>query len=139
MKSNMVKPEKFVHFHLVYHFTIPLSRLLQKKKIPPIPPLFVNGKFVSDFCQKANLFNNVFGSLCTPIKNPSVLPLFSCRTNARITSFEITEEDILLTIKNLHPAKAHGCDNISVKMSKICGESLTVPLKIIFEQSFKRR
>ena len=24
MNSNMVKPEKFVHLHLVYHFTVPL-------------------------------------------------------------------------------------------------------------------
>ena len=40
-------------------------------------------------------------------------------------------------MKNLDPAKAHGCDNISIKMIKTCGESLTAPLKIIFEQSLK--
>ena len=40
-------------------------------------------------------------------------------------------------MKNLDPAKAHGCDNISIKMIKACGESLTAPLKIIFEQSLK--
>ena len=45
-----------------------LSRPLYKKKIPAIPPLFVNGKFVSDFCEKANLFNNFFASICTPKK-----------------------------------------------------------------------
>ena len=42
-----------------------------------------------------------------------------------------------LIIKKLDRAKTHGCDNISVKMIKICSESLTVPLKIIFEQSLK--
>ena len=63
--------------------------------------------------------------------------MFSYRTNARITSFDITDEDISLIIKNLDPAKAHDCDNISIKMIKICSESLTVPLKIIFEQSLK--
>ena len=73
-----------------------LSRPLYKKKIPAIPPLFVNGKFVSDFWEKESIFNNFFASVCTPIKNSSVLPLFSYRTNARITSFDITEEDILL-------------------------------------------
>ena len=26
MNSNMVKPEKFDHLHLVYHFTIPLKK-----------------------------------------------------------------------------------------------------------------
>ena len=28
MNSDMVKPEKFDHLHLVYHFTIPLQNLL---------------------------------------------------------------------------------------------------------------
>ena len=26
MNSDMVKPEKFGHFHLVYQFTVPLSK-----------------------------------------------------------------------------------------------------------------
>ena len=97
----------------------------------------VDGKFVSDFCEKANLFNNFFSSICTPIQNTSILPPFLHRTNARITSFYVTKEDILLIIKNLDSSKAHGWDNISIKMIKICGESITVPLKIIFEQSLK--
>ena len=112
-----------------------LSRLLYKKKIPAIPPLLVDGKFVSNFCEKENLVNNVFSSLCTPIQNTSILPPFLHRTNARITSFYVTKEDILLIIKNLDSSKAHGWDNISIKMIKICGESITVSLKIIFEQS----
>ena len=53
--------------------------------------------------------------MCTLIKNSSVLPLFSYRTNARITSFDITNEEISLIIKNLDPAKVHSCDNISIK------------------------
>ena len=111
-----------------------LSRLLYKKKVLAIPPLFVNGKFVSDFREKANLLITFFASICTPIKNSSVLSLFLYRTNARITSFDFTEEDISLIIKNLDPAKAHACDNKSIKMIKICSESLTLPLIIIFKQ-----
>ena len=30
MNSSMVKPEKFGHLHLVYHFTVPLNILLSK-------------------------------------------------------------------------------------------------------------
>ena len=37
-----------------------LNRLLYNKKIPAIPPLFIDGKFVSDFYKKANIFNNFF-------------------------------------------------------------------------------
>ena len=29
VNSNMVKPEKFQHLHLVYHFTVPLSAQLK--------------------------------------------------------------------------------------------------------------
>ena len=58
--------------------------ILREEKIPGIPPLFVNGKFVSDCCEEESLFNNFFASVCTPIKNSSVLPLFSYRTNARM-------------------------------------------------------
>ena len=28
MNLDMVKPEKFGHFHLVYHFSVPLKRKL---------------------------------------------------------------------------------------------------------------
>ena len=34
--------------------------LLYHKKIPAIPLLLVDGKFVSDFCEKVNLFNILF-------------------------------------------------------------------------------
>ena len=45
-----------------------LNRLIYNKKIPAIPPLFVDDNFISDFCAKANIFNNYFPSICTPIK-----------------------------------------------------------------------
>ena len=115
-----------------------LNRLLYNKKLPTIPPLFVNGKMVSDFCKKANIFNNFFASICTPMDNTSCLPSFSYRTGSRIKSFQVTENDILAIIKSLDPNKAHGCDNISIKMIKICSQSLILPLKIIIEHSLKK-
>ena len=80
-----------------------LNRLLYNKKIPTIPPLLVDGKLVSDFCKKANIFNNFFASICTPIDNTSCLPSFSYRTRNRIKSFHVTENDILAIIKTLDP------------------------------------
>ena len=35
-----------------------LNRLLYNKKIPAIPPLLLDGKCVSDFYEKSNIFNN---------------------------------------------------------------------------------
>ena len=53
-----------------------LSHLLYNKKLPAIPPLLADGKFVSDFCEKANLFNIFFSLICTPLHNTSILPPF---------------------------------------------------------------
>ena len=51
--------------------------------------------------------------------------------------FHFKEEDISLMIKRLGPAKAHDCGNISIKMIKICSESLTTSLRIKFKHSLK--
>ena len=95
-----------------------LNRLLYNKKIPIIPPLFVNGNFVSDFNSKANLFNNFFASICTPIENASLLPTLTYKTDKRIKSFNINDIDIISIIKSLNPNKAHGYDNLSIRIIK---------------------
>ena len=72
------------------------------------------------------------------MKNASVLPSFSYKTNTRLDSFKVTESDILLIIKSLDSTKAHGYNNLSIRMMKMCSESITLPLKIIFQESLKR-
>ena len=96
------------------------------------------GKLVTDFSEKTNIFNNFFASIYTPIDNTSCLPSFSYRTGSRIKSFQVTENDLLALIKTLDSNKAYCCDNISIKMIKICCQSLILPLKIIFKHSFKK-
>ena len=108
--------------------TAPKTRLLYNKKIPAIPTLFVDGSFVSYYCKKANLFNNFLVSICAPIKKDSVLPHFLYKTNTRINSFRVTNKDILslIILLLLDSIKCCGYDNISVKMIRTCGESLTI-------------
>ena len=48
-----------------------LNRFLSNKKIPSIPPLLVNGEMISNFSKKAELFNKLFASQCTPLSNTS--------------------------------------------------------------------
>ena len=88
------------------------------KKIPAIPPLPVDGKFVSDFYEKSNIFNNFFASICTPIKNASTLPSSSYRTNTRIKPFSISEKDILSIIKSLDPTKEIDMTTYPLKSSR---------------------
>ena len=71
-------------------------------------------------------------------KSNSVLPPLLYNTNTRINYFRVTNQDILSIIKSLDSSKSHGYDNISIKMIKNSNESVTIPLKIIFEESLKR-
>ena len=56
-----------------------------------------------------------------------------------MSSFKVTESDILSIINSLDTTKTHGYDNLSIRMIKMCGESIILPLKIIFQESLKKR
>ena len=51
-----------------------LKSLLNKKKVPSIPPLFHQNKYVTDFKKKAELFNRFFAKQCSIINNSSEIP-----------------------------------------------------------------
>ena len=110
-----------------------INKFLSNKKTPIIPPVLVNGELVSDFEQKANLFNNYFASQCTPIEGDSKLPNFSYKTEKILTSSDIKDDEILPIIRNLNVDKAHGWDQLSTRMIKTCGDAITFPLKLIFK------
>ena len=55
-----------------------------------------------------------------------------------ICDFEISEEKILNVIRSLNPNKAHGWDEISIRMIKLSDKSLVTPLKIIFTNCLRR-
>ena len=104
------------------------------KKIPLIPPLLVNHKLESDFGKKANHFNEIFASKCTPPNNGSTLPhSVSNTTTAELSSFQFNDQDILKVIRALHVNKANGCDNISICMIKICDQLIVKPLPLIYQ------
>ena len=111
-----------------------LRTLWNGKKVPNIPPLLVNDELLSEFEVKANIFNKYFASQCTTINNNSVLPsTLNHLTDDKLSSFNISSEVIFQLIKNLDPNKAHGYDDISVKMLKLCAPSICKPLTLLFE------
>ena len=54
-------------------------------------------------------------------------------STAKLSSINFNNEDILKIIKSLNFNKAHGQDDISIRMIKLCGQSIVKPLSIIFK------
>ena len=111
-----------------------LKALLNNRKIPCIPPLFHQGKHVTDFKSKAKLFNSFFAKQCSIIQNSSKLSLtLNKKTNNYISSITFNRNNIATIIRSLNPNKAHGCDMISIRLLKIFDKSICKPLELIFQ------
>ena len=76
-------------------------------------------------------------SPCTPINNSSTLPPFEYKVNSKIEDVSFSELEIVSIIRSLNSNKAHGWDGISIRMIKICDETVALPLKIIFDTALK--
>ena len=98
-----------------------LKTLYNGKKIPLIPPILVNNKFISNLKEKANEFNDFFTSQCTPISNDSALPNSSNSvSNVSLSSIQFKHQDNLKITHSINYNKAHSYDDISVRLLKIC-------------------
>ena len=86
--------------------------ILQRQKIPLIPPILVDDKHVTDIKTKANIFNEYFAEQCTLLKSNSVLPINqTLLTQSRLTYLDFNEEEILKIIRTLNIDKSHGQDD----------------------------
>ena len=68
--------------------------------------------------------------------NHSELPTsLSFQTDKRLSSLTFSAEDIGKIIQDLDHNKAHEHDNISIRMLKICGDTICKPLEMIYSQA----
>ena len=114
-----------------------LNKLINKCRIPRIPPLLLDNKLVICCKEKARLFNTFFLAHCKPNVNASVLPVFSYLTNSRLGAINFTDDEVKSLILSMNPNKSHGCDNISIQLLQLCAESVAIPLGIIFKNIIK--
>ena len=70
-----------------------LKAFYNERTISLIPPLLVNNSFVTDFKEKANLFNEFFCKQCTPVANNSTLSTLLETPNETLSSLEIIASD----------------------------------------------
>ena len=93
---------------------------------------------MTDFKANANIFNDFFSKECTPLVNGNKLPENQVYlTNSRINSVPFSDDLVINIIRNLNVNKAHGHDDISIRMIKMCDESLLRPQSIIIRNSLK--
>ena len=101
---------------------------LNYKKIPLIPVLFNSNRFISDFRQKPELFNDIVTNQYSLISYYSKLPAnLNHVTDRRLSAVIFSAGDIGKIFQKLNANKAHGHDNISIRMLKICGGTIHKP------------
>ena len=111
-----------------------LKTLLNGRRIPCIPPLFHDNKFIIDFKGKSEIFNSCFAKQCSLIDNGSTLPSHvPLITKKSLSDVDFSVEDIKNIISKLDSNKAHGDDMISIRMLNLCDKSICKPFTIIFK------
>ena len=89
----------------------------------------IDDKFVTDIQTKRNIFDKFIADQCQPLNNTSDLPTNQIfLTQSRLVSLDFNEGELLQIIRALNIKKAHGHDDISIRMIKICDKSLLKPL-----------
>ena len=66
---------------------------------------------------------------CSIYDNGSTLPASYTRSDQTLDFIDTDDHKILRAIWNLNPNKAHGCDDISIRMLKFCDDSIVLPLR----------
>ena len=57
-------------------------------------------------------------------------------TEQKSSTLEFCTDGIVRIIKSLDPNKAHGHNEISIRMIKLCATSIAKPLSILFRNCF---
>ena len=149
--SNAVNSSKLkYHERLAINFNDPktapktyweiLKTFVSGTKIPLIAPLLVGNQLVTDFLVKANLFNDFFSQQCTAVDNDSSIPPnITFATEQKLSTLELCTDDIVKIIKSLDPNKAHGHDEISIRMIELCATLIAKPLSVLFRNCFENQ
>ena len=102
------------------------------KKNPVIPPLLINSKLISNLRKKANyfvIFIPIAPHFTTTVR---YLKLKTFITGNKLSSLQFEDNDIIKIIRSLDICKAHGHDDILVRMLKLCELAVAKSLSVIF-------
>ena len=95
-----------------------------------------DGNFTNDDKEKCQILNTFFSSVFT-IEDTSNLPTFdhNLATLPSLETCTITLKDMENALFHLNPNKSPGPDNLHPKLLKNCYKSLSLPFKILFDNT----
>ena len=115
-----------------------LKKLLNKSSSSIIPPILHVGLFITDIKEKCVLFNEYFKNQCTVLRTSSTLPPLVKITDLSINNIGFTKSNITEHIRKLNINKAHGNDGITLRILKICDDSISTPLFMIYKNCISK-
>ena len=84
-----------------------------------------DNKFITNFKENAEIFNNFFAKqLFLANKNSDLPSQFSKKAHKLLSAIHSTSDDILRIIKNPDKNKTHDHNLISIRIIKICDPSI---------------
>src|SRR5664279_1939223 len=95
-----------------------------------------DGNLISDNQQKANAFNDFFGSVYT-VEDLDSIPTVCNKARKELNTVEISHEAVLDLLKKLKPEKSPGMDGIHPKVLRECANELAGPLTTLFQTSMR--
>ena len=99
----------------------------------------MNDKLVSNFKEKADHFNCFFTPHCTLLDNNSkILEDQTFITDNKLSSVQIEDNNIIKIIRSLNASKAHGHDDISTRILKLCSLAAVKTISIISRNGFNQ-
>ena len=78
----------------------------------------------------------IFTSVYTIVDLSSISPLYLPHVVDPLADIEFTPQEVYLKLSTLNPSKASGPDGWPTLSLKKCGQQLSVPLSILFNESF---
>lgn len=97
-----------------------------------IPPLMENNIFVTNFQDKAVIFNDLFCEAMFPYSERKPDSRITAqKTQSNLSRIEVQFDKIVKMINHLNCSKANGYDDISIRMLKLFAYECSIPLNLL--------
>ena len=114
-----------------------VNTIMKGEKTQSLPPLKTQAlaNLITDPIEKANIINDYFTSQTKLAEEHKPTPLLAYKTRQKLTSIELTLQEVSDVLTTLNKNKAQGPDNISPHLLKKCSKSLAYPLWKVMKKS----